>query len=148
MAYTAPIFSDPALTKTTDTQSSSKTKNELGKDEFLKLLIVQLKNQDPLNPMKDQEFIAQLAAFSSLEQMSNMNKTMEQVMGISLIGMTVKDKEGVSGMVTDMSFDSAKTYLTLAYKETDKNGNKVDATKKIEYGDVKEIKNPIISISG
>lgn len=147
MPYTSPIFSDPALTKTADMQSNSKIKNELGKDEFLKLLLVQLKNQDPLNPMKDQEFIAQLASFSSLEQMNNLNKTMEQVMGISLIGMSVKDKVGVSGMVTDMKFDLGKTYLTLAYKGTDKNGNPIDSTKQIEYGDVKEIKNPIISTS-
>ncbi len=144
MATTAPIFSNSLYTGST--QSAAKEKSgTLDQDAFLKLLIAQLKNQDPLNPMKDTEFIAQLASFSSLEQTSKMNSTMEQVMGISLIGMSVKDKEGVSGIVTDMSLESGKTYLTLAYKETDKNGNKVDATKKIEYDDVKQIKNPIIS---
>lgn len=49
------------------TQSSK----ELGKDAFLRLLVTQLQHQDPLNPMDDKQFIAQLAQFSSLEQMNN-----------------------------------------------------------------------------
>lgn len=50
-------------------------KNDLDKDAFLRLLTTQLANQDPLNPVEDKEFIAQLAQFSSLEQMQNLNKT-------------------------------------------------------------------------
>lgn len=54
--------------------------SSLGKDAFLKLLITQLQNQDPTNPMDDRDFIAQMAQFSSLEQMQNMTKTMESLL--------------------------------------------------------------------
>lgn len=50
-------------------------KNDLDKNAFLRLLTTQLANQDPLNPIEDREFIAQLAQFGSLEQMQNLNKT-------------------------------------------------------------------------
>lgn len=51
----------------------------LGKDAFLSLLVTQLQNQDPMQPQDNGEFIAQLAQFSSLEQLQQMNKTLDTI---------------------------------------------------------------------
>ncbi len=59
--------------------SSTKEDTPIDKDAFLKLLVTQLKYQDPLQPMEDTEFIAQLAQFSSLEQIQNLNASIKNL---------------------------------------------------------------------
>jgi flagellar basal-body rod modification protein FlgD len=65
---------------TSDTKTTAETSTTLGKDQFLKLLIAQIKNQDPLNPIENTEFISQLAQFSALEQMTEMNTNLEETL--------------------------------------------------------------------
>ena len=60
--------------------------NEMDKDMFFKLLVTQMQNQDPMNPMEDRDFIAQLAQFTSLEQMTQLNETNLQSYTFSLVG--------------------------------------------------------------
>jgi flagellar hook assembly protein FlgD len=73
--------STPPLGTLEPTPPNSKTKRNdaLGKEEFLKLLVAQMKNQDPLNPMDGQQMAAQLAQFSSVEQLINANDTLLKI---------------------------------------------------------------------
>ena len=73
---TTPVLGPAAPTKTTTT---TKKNDALGKDEFLKLLVAQMKNQDPMNPMDGQQMAAQLAQFSSVEQLINANDTLAKI---------------------------------------------------------------------
>lgn len=61
----------------TDSTNVVAAGGKMGKDEFLKLLVAQLKNQDPMSPQNGQELAAQLAQFSSLEQLTQIGQTME-----------------------------------------------------------------------
>ncbi len=62
---------------------------DLGRDQFLKLLMTQLQNQDPTSPMEDKQFIAQMAQFSSLEQMTNLSSEFTRVAGLISSGQAV-----------------------------------------------------------
>ncbi len=117
-------------------------KNILGREDFLKLLVVQLEHQDPTNPLDDKEFIAQTAQFSSLEQMTEMNKTLASLidsyktnLSYSLLGRRVEVFDEAagkmeSGVVTDVQFDSGTPAITF-------NGVTygVDAVRKVSLAD-------------
>lgn len=64
--------------------------SELGKDEFLKILMTQIQNQDPLSPMDDREFISQMTTFSSLEQMMSMNDSISQLVNNQMMSPVIQ----------------------------------------------------------
>ena len=64
--------------QSSDTEKTSK-EDALGRDAFLTMLVAQLQNQDPLNPMDGTDFSAQLAQFSQLEQLINLNDSMDNL---------------------------------------------------------------------
>ncbi len=97
----------------------------LGKDDFLRLLVAQLRNQDPLNPVKGEDFAAQLAQFSSLEQLQNMNANLQNnlemdlllnqalnnTLATTLIGNKVK---AIGNSVTKTAGEDAEMHYRLA----------------------------------
>ncbi|NYF24233.1 flagellar hook assembly protein FlgD [Sporosarcina sp. JAI121] len=109
----------------------------MGKDDFMKLLITQLQNQDPTNPMKDNEFIAQMAQFSALEQTMNLSKSFDKfaeaqnqsqlIQYNSFVGKNIKwheitDKTGEdgkpvinegTGMINSVKFVNGSAIFTM-----------------------------------
>ena len=106
--------------------------NQLGKDDFLKLMIGQLQNQDPMAPTDNSQQMAQLAQYSSLEQMTNVSKTLEIDQAYSMIGRNVtytdtKTGAVAVGTVQKVVLESGKATLTI------------DGTDGIEPGAVTEV---------
>lgn len=116
---------------TSSKRDDKKNRNELGKDDFLKLMTTQLRHQDPTNPLKNEQMAAQLAQFSSLEQMLNMNqnieklaaaqKPTEQMIAASMIGKKVTtanthimlEKNGKPDLKFNMPQDCAEAKLIV-----------------------------------
>ncbi len=132
-------YSDPFATPTKQDQA------EIGKDEFLLLLIEQLKNQDPLEPMDSTDFTAQLAQFSSLEQQTKMNDnlqllqdysaTLNRLSSLEMIGKEVEfDGQGNGsvelsgdGQPVPLKFDLADNAQNVVVKVYNQAGGQVAA---------------------
>ncbi len=104
---------------------SNAGKQMLGADDFMKLLTTQLTSQDPMNPMKDTEFISQMANFTSLEQMRTLSKSFET-------------------FTTDQKLASAPSYLGRQVTITDATGDITGIVEAIKLKDGK----PAIVING
>jgi flagellar basal-body rod modification protein FlgD len=103
-----------------DTQN--KKTNQLGKDDFLKILITQLQHQDPLRPMEDKEFIAQLAQFSTLEQIQNLSRDFTSMKALGLVGRMIYAEKRIEntsqiipilGRVESTALSGGKVYIRV-----------------------------------
>jgi flagellar basal-body rod modification protein FlgD len=120
MDISTAISGEDLVTLTSRVDSYNKTLNlareagrSLGKDDFLKILLTQLTHQDPTKPLEDREFVAQMAQFSTLEQMSNMNGEIAKVLAVlarsqavALLGKTVEILNGtqtITGTVDEVA---------------------------------------------
>lgn len=120
------------MTNTIDTayllnsnQNKAKTgTSSLGKDDFLKILMTQLQNQDPLNPLQDKDFIAQMATFSTLEQITNLNTSIGQLVldsqlsqSSQMIGKTLtylnEENKETTAVVKSVTFKEGKMAFQL-----------------------------------
>jgi flagellar basal-body rod modification protein FlgD len=100
-----------------DNKSTAKSgqENTLGKDEFLKILVAQIRHQDPMKPLEDKEFIAQMAQFTSVEQLVNMSSELKQLKNslgftATLIGKSIEwetaSTDGSTGIIKNGIVDS------------------------------------------
>jgi len=103
------------------------TADGLGQDAFLKLLVIQVQMQDPLEPMSAQEYIGQLAQFSAVEQLQTTNLQLAVLhhvqavcQALLLIGRTIATTEdGVTGVVDGVTFVEGQPKLTVGEDEVD-----------------------------
>lgn len=124
------MTSGVSYTQSATSASAAKSSGNLDRDAFLKLLVTQLRQQDPMNPMQDKEFIAQLASFSSLEQMQQMNKGFDSLsksyassQAFAMTGKWVDYQDPLdptrtlTGMVESVSYDGGNPLLKIGQKE-------------------------------
>ena len=131
-----------AKIKQGETENGTKS---LGQKHFLRLFVEQLKHQDPMNPVKDKDFIAQMATFSSLEHLNNMGKTMSGLQNavggqtaVSYIGRHITarvDEKSVSGEVSRVRFEKGEQKL---YVKVQINGK--TSEKSVSLDDITEVK--------
>jgi flagellar basal-body rod modification protein FlgD len=127
----------------TDT-SKSTIQQALGKDDFLTLLVTQLKNQDPLKPMDPTEFTAQLAQFTSLEQLYNVNENLQALKSIQggfdrLSALSMIDKYVVSDSDT-FQFEGQSVELGFTFRDKVK-----DATVYVKDANGQIIHNMVVA---
>ncbi|TXC91955.1 flagellar hook assembly protein FlgD [Metabacillus litoralis] len=121
---------DPSLLIANKPSATRTGSSNLGKDEFLKILMTQLQNQDPLNPMEDKEFIAQMAQFSTLEQTTNMASMMEKFINVQNQSDSILKYSEMIGKKVEWKNSEAETGIGI-----------VNSIKKTEAGIMLELDN-------
>jgi len=106
-----------AAQSATSGQAIQLPQQTLGQQDFLNLLVTQLQNQDPMNPMSDTDFVAQMAQFSTLSTMNTMQSNMAEQQANGLIGLTVgvNDTQGnlVTGTVAGVAIVNGSPQLVI-----------------------------------
>ena len=115
-SYLSSLYSTSTSSNTSTSKSTSGTSG-LGESDFLNLLITQLKNQNPLEPMKDTDFIAQLANFSNLQQMTSVNTNISAMNAAGLIGKEITTSDGLSGTVSQVSINAGTPSIYVGSKK-------------------------------
>lgn len=122
MATTAPVVNGQVqISESSQQTKERKTNDSLGKEDFLLLLVTQMQYQDPLEPTSNTEYVAQLAQFSELEQMENLNSTTVNTSAYSLVGKEVKVEQKsstgqateVQGTVDYVTIQNNKAYVSI-----------------------------------
>jgi len=118
--------------------AATANKTSLGKDDFLKLLVTQMKTQDPLNPMDDKDYVAQLAQFSSLEQLTNintgvtsMNTALGQQTQLTAVGFIGKEVKSNGYTLSKTGSTVSALSYTLPSQAADVTMNILDSTGNI-----------------
>ena len=81
-------------------QVTTTPNGQIGKNDFLQMLVAQMKYQDPLNPMDNTQMMSQMAQFSSLEQMTNMASSFSQLSAVALLGHTIRATASTGQVIT------------------------------------------------
>jgi flagellar basal-body rod modification protein FlgD len=125
MTDVSAITATSGLTRATAPATTAGTPQTLGYDAFLRLLVTQMQNQDPLEPMSETEYVAQLATFSNVEQNVVTNQRLEALMTATaigdaqgLIGRTLTAGDGTTGVVIKVKLTDEGTVATLASGRT------------------------------
>jgi flagellar basal-body rod modification protein FlgD len=121
--------------------------NSLGSEDFMELLITQIQNQDPMNPMDNTEFISQMAEFSALEEMQSMNSSMNSMYAFGLMGkeVTINNGDGTvtTGVVDTVSVKNGVNYvevggvqynsqLVMSASQVKEDNNETDNSENVE----------------
>ena len=114
------------------TGNIANTDNNLGKDAFLNLLVTQLQYQDPLEPASDTEYIAQMAQFSTLEQLQNLNNGFSSFKAYELVGKSVTANANgntIEGVVESIKIQSDGIFAVIDGATTS-----IENINKVNYG--------------
>lgn len=122
MALVAPVENGKVVNPASSSEDTKAANNDLGYDQFLQLLCAEMQYQDPLEPTSNTEYVAQLATFSQMESMLNMQNTIQNTNANALVGKyvivrttseTTGETTAVAGFVDYVHYENNKQFLSI-----------------------------------